>query len=90
MQLMPEGAAGDEAWGGLFDNCMALGTWRPVPDGEAIGIKLEDSVCDVGLGDIAVEQTVAAVSRYATLKTGDVDSRGVSAVGRRREGLVMI
>lgn len=72
MQLMPEGAAGDEAWGGLFDNCMALGTWRPVPDGEVIGIKLEDSVCDVGLGDIAVEQTVAAVSRYATLKTGDV------------------
>ncbi|WP_438872013.1 hypothetical protein [Paramuribaculum intestinale] len=33
---------------------------------------MEDSVCDVRLGEIDMEQTVAAVSRYATLKTGDV------------------
>lgn len=72
VQMVPEGMEGDEASGGLFDNCMALGAWRGLPDGDVIEVGIGDSLHRVRVDEIAMPQAVAAVSRYATLKTGDV------------------
>lgn len=58
---------------GLYDYCLALGEWMPLPDsGEALRVECGGLSVDIAPAEMRVEEAVSAVSRYATLKIGDV------------------
>lgn len=72
LHLIPKGIDVTDARGGLFDNCLALGPWRQLPDGGTIEVAGVDFLQALDLGDVDFRGAIAAVSRYATLKTGDI------------------
>lgn len=72
LHLVPDGMREDDAVGGLFDNCVALGPWRMLPDEDAVEVADGDGRYGLNLNDVCADQAIAAVSRYATLKTGDI------------------
>lgn len=64
---------------GLFDNCLALGQWIPLSadDKENLLVQTLTVTCGemsatVTPGMLRAAETVAAVTLYATVKTGDV------------------
>lgn len=64
----------DSAFCGVFDNALALGDWIEAPQGSvgALAITCGDLTYSISPAQLAADRAVAAVSRYATLKTGDI------------------
>lgn len=73
------------AIGDIFDNALTLGSWIETPDiAESFNITAnEDSVSINNLKQIA-DEAIATVSRYTTLKTGDV-----IMIGRTTETIIV-
>jgi hypothetical protein len=58
---------------GLYDYCLALGPWIEVPDSEKpVEIKCGGLDCTLAPGQMLINEAVESLSRYATLKMGDV------------------
>lgn len=72
LHLIPHGVDAADARGGLFDNCLALGPWRQLPDSGTVEVTGGDFRGSLDLDDVDFRGAIAAVSRYATLKTGDI------------------
>lgn len=80
MRLVPVGLLEDlrearrpESAVAMFDNALTPGSWQEIPsDGAPLKITVNDvSVAVDSFGRLAAE-SVSAVSRYTTLKTGDI------------------
>lgn len=59
---------------GAFDSGVALGEWQPVPPEGSYDIKAAGLEAVLYSHAVAIDAVVSAVSRYMTLKTGDVIS----------------
>ncbi len=59
---------------GLFDNCVALGEWQPVADGRIpdLTVAFEQLSCRLDACQTGAAEALAVVSKYATVKTGDI------------------
>ncbi len=60
---------------GAFDNCLTLGEWMPIGEGEIeIGLKAggEEAEWKVSVDSLGIDRAVELVSEWATLKIGDV------------------
>lgn len=58
---------------GLFDGCLALGLWMPLPlPDEAVAVEGQDFSARFTLADTAIDEAVAAMSNVATIKMGDL------------------
>lgn len=62
---LPEGLTG------AFDGCLQLGPWMPLPQ-RPVSVACGDSEITVTPEGLGADQAVALLSRYLTLKQGDV------------------
>lgn len=59
---------------GLFDNCVALGEWIPITNGTIpdMTVNFEQMTCCLDACKTGADEALAVVSKYATIKTGDI------------------
>lgn len=55
----------------VFDSCVTIGEWGPIT-GENLVVESAGMTISVTLPQIDIDAAIEAVSRYATLKTGDI------------------
>lgn len=67
------GAAAPAGVLGLFDYCLALGEWMPVPEPDkTLHLQSGDLAIDISPAETSVDEAVSVLSRFTTLKMGDV------------------
>lgn len=56
-----------------FDNSVILGEWQPITELTGYELKINDEVLsETSTSDVAIEKAVSELSRYFTMKIGDI------------------
>lgn len=59
--------------GGVFDHCVALGQWMPLPEqDEPLVIEATGLSATLTAQQTGIDQVLSALSQFSTLKMGDI------------------